>query len=83
MIAFAEYERDMLVERCQSGKEWAKQNPNFRDGRPKKFSEEQLNSAISMLNIMGGNKSYKEVEKITSISKSTLINEVKRRRLNK
>lgn len=82
MMAFAEYERDMIVERCQSGKEWAKQDPKFKDGRPKKFTNEQLDLAISMLSCMGGDKSYKEVERLMGISKSTLINEVKKRRLN-
>ena len=41
LLAFAEYERGMIVERTQSGKAIAKQNPNFREGRPKKFSEAQ------------------------------------------
>lgn len=35
MLAFAEYERGMIVERTQTGKAIAKQNPNFREGRPK------------------------------------------------
>ena len=34
-----------------------------------------------MLTITGGKYSYKEVEEITNISKSTLIREVKKRRL--
>lgn len=83
MMAFAEYERDMIVERCQSGKEWSKQDPNFKDGRPKKFTKEQLDLALSMLNCNGGDKSYKEVERLMGISKSTLINEVKRRKRRK
>ncbi len=33
--AFAEFERDMIVERTQEGKMLAKQNPDFREGRPK------------------------------------------------
>lgn len=36
MMAFAEYERDMIVERTQEGKAIAKLNPNFKEGRPKK-----------------------------------------------
>ena len=35
-FAFAEFERDMIVERTSEGKEAAKQNPDFKDGRPKK-----------------------------------------------
>lgn len=81
MMAFAEYERDMITERCQSGKEWAKQDPTFKDGRPKKFTNEQLDLALSMLTVNGGNKSYKEVERLMKISKSTLINEVNKRKI--
>ncbi|MGH2081522.1 recombinase family protein [Aerococcus urinaeequi] len=32
--AFADFERDLIVERTKEGKEIAKQNPNFKDGRP-------------------------------------------------
>lgn len=33
MLAFAEFERDMIVERTREGKEIARQNPNYREGR--------------------------------------------------
>lgn len=36
LLAFAEYERDVIVERTQTGKEMAKKRPDFKDGRPKK-----------------------------------------------
>ena len=35
-FAFAEFERDMIVERTQEGKEVAKKKPGYREGRPKK-----------------------------------------------
>ena len=66
--AFADFERDLIVERTQEGKELAKQKPGFREGRPKKFNQQQINLAMNLLN----NHSYKEVEKMTGISKSTL-----------
>lgn len=69
MMAFAEFERDMIVERTQEGKAIAKQNPEFREGRPKKFSKAHINHALSLLN----NYSYSQVELMTGISKSTLI----------
>lgn len=50
MLAFAEFERDMIVERTQEGKVIAKQNPDFREGRPKKFSKAQMNHAVELLN---------------------------------
>ncbi len=38
LLAFAEFERDMIVERTQAGKEIAKQSPDYREGRPSKRS---------------------------------------------
>lgn len=35
MFAFAEFERDMIVQRTQEGKEIARQKPGFKDGRPR------------------------------------------------
>lgn len=69
MLAFAEFERDMIVERTQEGKAIAKQNPDFREGRPKKYSKKQINHALELLK----QYSYKEVQQLTGISKSTLI----------
>ena len=70
MLAFAEYERSMIIERCASGKSIAKQNPSYKEGRPKKYTKIQLEHAVSLLR---QGKSYKEVAAITGISKSTLI----------
>ena len=68
-FAFAEFERDMIVERTQEGKAIAKQSPDYREGRPKKYSRKQIEHAIKLLE----NNSYKQVEDMTGISKSTLI----------
>ncbi|PFV10003.1 resolvase [Bacillus cereus] len=68
MSAFAEFERDMIVERTQEGKAIAKLNPNFKEGRPKKYNKEQIEHALMLLK----NNSYKQVERITGISRSTL-----------
>ena len=76
LLAFAEYERGMIMERTQTGKAVARQNPNFRDGRPKKFSASQRDHAVQLL---ASGLSYKQVEDMTGISKSTLIR-VKRER---
>lgn len=74
LLAFAEFERDMIVERTQSGKAIAKANGKRVDGRPKKYSPTQMQHALSLLE--DGN-SYTEVEKMTGISKSTLIRAVR------
>ena len=70
MLAFAEYERGMIVERTQTGKAVARQDPNYREGRPKKYTACQLQHAIELLN---SGKTYRQVEAMTGISKSTLI----------
>ena len=69
MLAFAEFERDMIVERTQEGKAIAKKKPDFREGRPKKYSKKQIEHALNLLET----HSYKQVEQLTGISKSTLI----------
>lgn len=70
MLAFAEYERGMIVERTQTGKAVARQDPNFKDGRPKKYTSEQLQLGLMLLE---QGKTYKQVKTLTGISKSTLI----------
>lgn len=74
MLAFAEYERGMIVERTQTGKAVARQNPNYREGRPRKYTTHQIEHALSLLHC---GYSYMQVETMTGISKSTLL------RLNK
>ncbi len=81
LLAFAEFERAMIIERTQSGKAIAKTKPGFKEGRPKKHSLKQIDHALDMLIINGGNSSYTEVAEITGISKSTLIREVNKRKL--
>ena len=74
-FAFAEFERDMIIERTAEGKAIAKQNPDFKEGRPKKFSKKQIEHALELLE----SNSYKQVEEMTGISKSTLIRAKKKR----
>jgi len=69
LSSFAEFERDMIVERTQEGKAIAKQREDFREGRPNKFTKKQIEHALSLLD----SHSYKEVESTLGISKSTLI----------
>lgn len=69
MLAFAEFERDMIIERTQEGKAIARQREDFREGRPKKYGKKQIVHALDLLET----HSYKQVEEIIGISKSTLI----------
>lgn len=69
LLSVAELERDMIVERTKEGKAWAKKNnPNYKEGRPKRKLTPKYIHAISLLE----NHSYNEVAKMTGISKSTL-----------
>ena len=69
MLAFAEFERDMIVERTQEGRAIARQREDYREGRPPKYKKAQIDHALELLT----DHSYKQVEEITGISKSTLI----------
>lgn len=78
LLAFAEFERAMIIERTQAGKTIAKTKAGFKEGRPKKYSKEQIEHALKLLET----NSYKQVEKMTGISKSTLIRNRNRERGN-
>lgn len=64
LFAFAEFERDMIVERTQEGR---KLSGNY-GGRPLKYGHEQLEHALHLL----GTNSYSQVSKMTGISVSTI-----------
>ncbi|MED2763237.1 recombinase family protein [Bacillus thuringiensis] len=76
MSAFAEFERDMIVERTQEGKAIAKQREDFREGRPNKYSKKQIEHALHLLET----HSYTQVESMTGISKSTLIRAMRKKK---
>lgn len=69
LLSFAQFERDMIVERTQEGKAIARQKPDFREGRPTVYGKKQIEHALKLLET----NSYKQVEEMTGISKSTLI----------
>ncbi|WP_312355269.1 recombinase family protein [Aminipila sp.] len=69
MNAFAEFDKAMIIERTQVGKAIAKTKEGFKEGRPKKFSNAEIDEALALLKT----NSYKVVEEKTGISKSTLI----------
>ena len=74
LLAFAEFERNMIVERTRAGRELARQKDGYIEGRPKKFSRTQIELAMQLLE----NHSYKQVADMTGISKSTLQREKKK-----
>ena len=78
-LGFAEFERDMIVERTQEGKQIARENARkrgevFREGRPNKYSLTQMEHATELLKT----HSYTQVAELTGISKSTLLRHQKK-----
>lgn len=76
LLSIAEFERNTIVERTQEGRELARQNPNYREGRPKKYSKQQMDHAMSLLE----NHTFPEVVELTGISISTLKRESAQRK---
>ena len=79
LLAFAEYERDMIMQRTRAGKEIARQRPGYHEGRKPKWTTEQLDHAITLL----PTNSYRQIERMTGISKSTLIRAARARGIRK
>lgn len=76
LLAVAEMERNLIVERTQEGKAIAKQQAGFREGRPNKYTKQQLDHAMSLLS----DRSFKQVAELTGISMSTLKRESRKRK---
>lgn len=68
LLAVAELERAMIVERTQAGKELARTRKGFREGRPP-TPRAKIEHALSLLK----NYSYRQVSEMTGVSRSTLI----------
>ena len=69
-FSFAEFERDMIVERTLEGKQIKmKRDVDATLGRPKKFKKAQRDMAIKLLE----KHSYNEVSAMMGLSRSTLI----------
>lgn len=68
MLAVAELERAMIYERTMAGREIARTKNGYREGRPR-IAAEKIELALELKKT----RTYKEVERLTGISKSTLI----------
>ena len=68
MLAVAELERAMIYERTMAGREIARTKNGYREGRPR-IAAEKIELALELKKT----GTYKEVERLTGISKSTLI----------
>lgn len=76
LFAVAEMERNTIIERTQNGKAIARTKEGFKEGRPRKYTDTQLNMALNLLK----EYSYTEVEKMTRISKATLVRAMRKRK---
>lgn len=82
MLSVAELERNQIIERTQMGKKAAREaaearGEKYKDGRPKKWTEETLEQAMELLKT----HSYSEVARMTGISKSTLVRFAKEKKI--
>lgn len=75
MLAFAEFERTMILERTAAGKAIAKTKAGYREGRPP-VNPLVIEHALELLQT----HSYNEVCAMTNVSKSTLQRYAKKRR---
>lgn len=79
MLSFAQFERDMIIQRTQEGKAVARMHSDYHEGRPRKYSRMQMDHAMDLLK----DYSYKQVADMTGISKSSLAREKRERILQK
>lgn len=76
LLAFAEFERDCIVERTQTGKAVAKANkPGWREGRKEKEIDEERFAELMAMN-RNGEKTVNECCKELGISRGTWYNRV-------
>lgn len=76
LLAFAEFERDIIVERTQEGKVVAKQNPNYREGIKPTYTKAKLDHDMKLKET----HSFSQMEEITGISMSILKRESRKRK---
>ena len=80
MLAFAEFERDLIVSRCQGGRAYKRAtDPDYREGRKPGYSKAQLDHAVDLLH----DHSFTEVAAMTGISRSTVTREARKRGFRK
>ena len=77
LLAFAEFERDMIVERTQAGREVARTHAGYREGR-RPLPQARKDAAVSMIR---NGHSYKEACDATGLSRSTVLRAVRASRI--
>lgn len=75
LLAVAELERCMIMERTNAGKELARLKPGFKEGRPR-IAKAMTDHALDLLET----HTYKQVSEITGISIATIVRCKQRRK---
>lgn len=78
MLAFAEFERDMIVERTREGKEIARMNPDYKEGRKSVEYDAELFDML-YADVMDGSMSVVEAAERLGISRGKWYRIVKER----
>lgn len=79
-LSFAEFERDLIISRTQSGRAYRRAtDPAYKEGRKPKFTRAQLDHAVELLKT----HSYTQVAEMTGISRSTVTREARKRGFKK
>ncbi|MBQ5431203.1 Site-specific DNA recombinase [Lachnospiraceae bacterium C10] len=68
LLAFAQFERELIVTRTKEGKEIAKQDPGYHEGHPRVYTDEQYREAAELLKT----HTYREVADMTGMSIKTI-----------
>ena len=78
-LSFAEFERDMIYERCQGGRAYKKAtDPNYREGRKKRYTDDRIRAALEYRKT----HSIADTVKAMGISKATLMRAQREQKLN-
>lgn len=80
LLAFAQFERAMILERTQNGKALARERGELKEGRPRKYNQDKVDEA---LNYIEAGNSYKKASVVFGISKTTLIRRMQERKANR
>mgnify|MGYP003603322739 CR=1 FL=1 len=68
--AFAQFERDMIIERTQEGREYQRQHhPNYLDGWKTKKTTQQIKEILDYLRV----HTYTETARLFELDKSTIV----------
>ena len=67
-FAFAEFERDLIVERTTEGKASARLAPGYQEGRPRTYTDEDICYCLTLMQEL----SINTTAKVTGISRRTL-----------